>query len=100
MTYEEHIKAVEGVNTMNKRELALKKVSEIVNGERRDMYGTPEHSFSTIAKYWSVYKGIEFSAMDVAMMLGLMKFGRQQNKPKTDNLVDIAGYMICAAELE
>lgn len=84
----------------NKRTAMLEEVAKIVNGERVDMYGAPEDSFSTIAKYWSVYKGVEFTCMDVAMMLSLMKFGRQQHKPKHDNMVDICGYVICAADLE
>lgn len=41
-----------------------------------------------------------FTDRDVSMMMILVKVARDANKPKRDNLVDIAGYARCAERLE
>ena len=40
--------------------------------KRQNEYGSPEDNFTAIAGFWSVYKGVEFTANDVAMMLSLI----------------------------
>lgn len=76
----------------------LKTASEIISGERNDQYGSPEESFSTIARLWNVYlnncrNGRDFiTKTDVAMMMILLKVARTNGEPTKDSLVDIAGY--------
>ena len=68
--------------------------------ERGVEYGKPEDNFSTIARLWRAYLGVAVNAQDVAMMMVLFKVARAKSAPgHGDNLVDIAGYAACAAEL-
>lgn len=84
----------------NMRESVLKQANACVNGSREEDYGHPEDNFSSIARYWTIYKGVEFSALDVAMMMALLKVARIQNgKGTEDSFVDLAGYAACAAEV-
>lgn len=62
-------------------------------GEREEQYGPPEESFARIADLWSSYKGQEFAASDVAVMMMLLKIARGVHK--RDSLVDIVGYARC-----
>lgn len=49
---------------------------------------------------WSVYKGVEFTANDVAMMMALLKIARIRTGTATDDsYVDLAGYAACGAEI-
>ena len=69
-----------------------------VSGSRD--YGSPENNFQTIADFWSVYKGVKFSASDVAMMMALLKVARIKSGGGTeDSFVDLAGYAACGGEL-
>ena len=71
-----------------------------VNGQREQDYGTPEQNFQAIADLWSAYKGISFSAVDVAMMMSLLKIARIRSGGGTgDSFVDLAGYAACGGEL-
>ena len=68
--------------------------------ERGVEYGKPEDNFATIARLWRAYLGVAVNAQDVAMMMVLFKVARAKSAPgHGDNLVDIAGYAACAAEL-
>ena len=68
--------------------------------ERGQEYGKPEDNFATIARLWRVYLDTPINAHDVAMMMILFKVARSKANPgHADNLVDIAGYAACAAEL-
>lgn len=78
----------------------LEKAKEIVCGHRENEYGSPEDNFKTIADFWSVYKGIEFTANDVAMMMALLKIARIRTGTATDDsYVDLAGYAACGSEI-
>ena len=70
----------------------LQKAQHLTSRDRNKDYGHPRENFGDIAMMWSIYKGVEFTARDVAMMMILTKVCRDKNKPKEDNLVDIAGY--------
>lgn len=84
---------------MNREEI-LKKADEIVNGHREQDYGTPERNFQMIAKLWSVYIGIEVTAVDVAMLMILMKSARIKTGTMTeDSFIDLAGYAACGGEI-
>ena len=78
----------------------LDRAKAIVTGEREKQYGKPEDNFAIIAKLWSAYTGHEFSPVDVAMMMALLKVARiKTGDYLSDNYVDICGYMACAAEI-
>jgi len=78
----------------------LKKADECVNGKREQDYGSPESNFSRIAMLWGDYKGVVFSAKDVAMMMALLKIARIATGTATeDSFVDLAGYAACGCEI-
>lgn len=82
------------------RGVILHEALEIINGERQDSYGDPEDSFRRIGHYWSAYLSMDIQPKDVAMMMTLLKIAREQNQSKIDNLVDAAGYIGLAADME
>ena len=83
---------------MTRREL-LQSALDATNA-RGDTYGKPEDNFATIARLWTDYLDTPINAHDVAMMMVLFKVARAKSNPgHADNLVDIAGYAACAAEL-
>lgn len=85
--------------TLNRAE-TLDKAKSCVCGQRETEYGSPEDNFSAIAAFWSVYKGVNFSANDVAMMMALLKIARIKSGTGTDDsYVDLAGYAACGAEI-
>lgn len=78
----------------------LDKAKKCVCGQRENDYGSPEDNFLTIAKLWSAYKNVDFSANDVAMMMALLKIARIRTGTATeDSFVDLAGYAACGAEI-
>lgn len=84
---------------MNRSE-TLDKAKACVCGQRENEYGSPEDNFAAIAGFWSVYKGVEFTANDVAMMMALLKIARIRTGTATDDsYVDLAGYAACGAEI-
>lgn len=81
------------------RKEVLEAATAAVCGHRATDYGTPEDNFGMIAILWSVYKGTQFTAVDVAMMMALLKVARiKSGSATTDSFVDLAGYAACAAE--
>ena len=85
---------------MNRKE-CLDDAIRHTTGQRQEDYGTPEDNFGRIAKLWSDYDGrVSFTAVDVAMMLALLKIARSKASiAHFDNYVDLAGYAACAAEI-
>lgn len=78
----------------------LEKAKECVNGKREQDYGSPEDNFKIIADLWTAYKGVDFTSLDVAMMMALLKIGRIKNGGGTgDSFVDLAGYAACGGEI-
>jgi hypothetical protein len=78
----------------------LDKAKKCVCGQRETDYGSPEDNFLTIAKLWSAYKNVDFSVIDVAMMMALLKIARIRTGTATeDSFVDLAGYAACGAEI-
>ena len=83
-----------------KRADILHTAEKCVCGQREQDYGSPENNFQTIADFWSVYKGVKFSASDVAMMMALLKVARIKSGGGTeDSFVDLAGHAACGGEL-
>lgn len=78
----------------------LQKAEICVCGHREQEYGSPENNFQTIADLWRAYKGVDFTAVDVAMMMALLKIARIQSGTATeDSFVDLAGYAACGGEI-
>jgi len=74
-------------------------VEEILLQRHKD-YGTPKENFTLIAKYWSIFLGIEITAEQIPLMMILMKASRGQKNPKhKDTILDIIGYAKCLQEL-
>lgn len=60
----------------------------------------PENNFQVIADFWTVYKGVKFTATDVAMMMALLKVARIRSGTGTeDSFVDLAGYTAIGGEI-
>ena len=86
-----------GTNTRFRGSVLIE-AHKTINGERQNVYGSPEDSFALIADYWNVFLGSRLenndpgeggiTAYDVAMMMVLFKIAREENQHKDDNLVD------------
>lgn len=84
---------------MNRTEI-LKKANECVMGDREQDYGNPENNFGLIAQLWSTYIDTDISAVDVAMMMSLLKIARiKSGRLHEDNFVDGCGYFACGGEI-
>lgn len=80
----------------------LDAAEKIVTGERQQTYGQPEDNFVTIAQMWEAYLGVPISAMDVSMMMVLLKVARVSGRSDLttiDNFIDICGYAACGGEV-
>lgn len=82
-----------------KRSEILETSRKCVCGEREQDYGKPEDNFKRVAALWSAYTGHSFTAVDVAMMMALLKIARIKTGTGTaDGFIDLAGYAACAGE--
>lgn len=87
-------------DTPTTRAEILDAAKKIVTGDREKQYGSPEDNFSVIARLWSTYAGREFTPVDVAMMMTLLKVARiKTGHYKADSYIDACGYLACAAEI-
>lgn len=83
-------------DSTDSREKCIQLLSDAVMKDRAREYGSPEDSFSEIARLWSWYLGKDISALDVSIMMILLKMARCKSNPAhLDNFVDIAGYAVC-----
>lgn len=81
------------------RKQILENAIRTVCQDRKDRYGEVENNFKLIADLWSAYLGAAVTAVDVAMMMGMLKMARiKTGKYTQDNFVDLAGYAACGAE--
>ena len=96
------------------RGLVLADAMSTINGDRQNVYGSPEDSFDLIAQYWNVYlksrprdrklpSGFQETPLeksDVAMMMTLFKIARLSNGSNhRDSYVDGCGYLALAADM-
>lgn len=83
-----------------KRSEILQTAEKQITGQREQDYGSPERNFEIIANLWSDYLDTEITALDVSMMMCLLKIARIKNGGGTgDSFVDIAGYAACGGEI-
>ena len=81
------------------RKECLDKAAECVLKDRAAEYGKVENNFERIADLWEAYLHAPISALDVAMMMALLKVARAKANPAhADSFVDLAGYAACGAE--
>lgn len=81
------------------RKECLDAAAACVLKDRASQYGGPENNFERIADLWEAYLHAPISALDVAMMMSLLKIARAKANPAhADSFVDLAGYAACAAE--
>ena len=79
----------------------LERAIKCVCGDREQDYGSPEDNFQRVADLWTALMGYHFTAIDVAVMLALLKIARiASGHAKEDNWVDLAGYAACGGEIE
>lgn len=89
-----------GEKPLNIRARTLRDAEMCVNGSREQDYGTPEENLSITAALWSGYLGTKVTALDVSMMMCLLKISRIKNGGGSgDSFVDLAGYAACGAEI-
>lgn len=85
---------------ISKRAEILHEAEQCICGQREQDYGSPESNFEIIANLWTDYLDAEVSALDVAMMMCLLKIARIKNGGGTgDSFVDLAGYAACGGEI-
>lgn len=82
-----------------KRAEILEQAKVCVCGKRETDYGSPEDNFKTIADLWGAYNGHEYTPLDVAMMMTLLKVARIKAGGTDDSFVDLAGYAACGGEI-
>lgn len=85
--------------SMNYGNNILDIANNIVNGERKEAYGSCTESFGTIAALWSATIKHTVTPEQVGLMMIQLKIARQVNSYHQDNLVDIAGYAQCLENL-
>ena len=78
---------------MGSEETVLEEAARLVeDGGERQHGRHPAETFGRIAALWSAYLGLTITPRQVAMLMVLLKVGRDASQEKRDNLVDIAGY--------
>jgi hypothetical protein len=91
---------LEELRSGTKRAEILHEAEHCICGQREQDYGSPEDNFGTIAQMWTAYTGTLITALDVAMMMCLLKISRIKSGGGTgDSFVDLAGYAACGGEL-
>lgn len=70
----------------------LEEANKLVHGDRNADYGHPLDDFSKTAAMWSAILGVHVTPEKVGLCMCAVKISRQLNKPKPDNLIDLAGY--------
>jgi hypothetical protein len=78
----------------------LEQAQKLIYGDRQADYGSVTTNFTNIAKGWEVILGGKVTPEQVGLCMAWVKIARQSNKPKHDNLVDIAGYIGCIDKLK
>jgi hypothetical protein len=82
------------------REEILAIAGSVISGDRSKDYGDAKDNFETIAALWSSYLDHDFTVVDVANMMILMKIARSKTSPrKQDHWVDICGYAALTGEI-
>lgn len=82
-------------------ESILEEAERLTGEERRKEYGDPREHFEVVAKLWSDYLGVTFTAADVTACMMLLKVTRVvTGSVKRDTWVDICGYARLTVDLK
>ena len=73
-------------------ETVLQEAQRLVYGDRQQAYGHPLDDFTRTAQMWSAILDCDVTAEQVGLCMCAVKISRQCNKPKRDNMTDLAGY--------
>lgn len=66
----------------------------LVDEDRQQQYGDYRDNLSRIAGMWSSFLGTDIDAMDVALMMVLVKISRSKAGYSRDNAVDGVAYFL------
>lgn len=66
----------------------------LVDEDRKEQYGDYDENLSRIAEMWSGFLGTDITAMDVALMMVLVKISRSKAGYARDNAVDGVAYFL------
>lgn len=82
----------------------LMKAKDLVGGDRAATHGNKVENHQKIAALWNAYLqdslGRPLAALDVALMMALLKVARTQTGDHNDDdYVDLAGYASVAGEI-
>lgn len=64
----------------------------LLDVDRQADYGDPVANMDRVAAVWSVLLGVEVTGRQVALCMAGLKLVRESQRPKRDNLVDLAAY--------
>lgn len=78
----------------------MAEAENLVYGDRNDDYGHPHDDYSRTAGLWSALLGVEITAAQAALMMALVKFSREMNREKADNVIDAHGYLLCYGRIK
>lgn len=81
-------------------ESILQEAEKLINGDRKDAYGSAIQNFNDIAAGWSVLFKTKVTAEQVALAMGWLKMCRFNHKAGRDSLVDLAGYAGCIEKIQ
>ena len=76
-------------------ESICEEADRLVSSDRNNDYGHPRDDFGRTAMIWGAILGVPVTAQQVGMCMIGVKLSREVNRPKRDNLVDMAGYAKC-----
>ena len=83
----------------DERKSVLVEAEGLVHGDRNKAYGHPLHDYTRTAGMVNAMLAHKLkeplTAEDLGLVMCCVKLSRQQNAPKRDNLVDLAGYAEC-----
>jgi hypothetical protein len=87
-------------------ETILEEAQRLVHGDRQQDYGHPADDYRRTGAMWEAIlrdmPGVTLppgtiSPRIACLMMAAVKISREVNRPKRDNLTDLAGYAACAA---
>lgn len=73
--------------------------TELVLGNRNEDYGNPADDYAKVAKIWSgllnpILKR-DITPQEAILMMAGLKLAREVHRPKSDNIIDAHGYLLC-----